>query len=50
MTTATRLTGNSPASDVAVPSPRSASRLSTRQRVGSASAANTPSAGALIRR
>ena len=34
---------------VAVPSPRSASRLSTRQRVGSASAANTPSAAALIR-
>src|SRR6185312_9960342 len=46
--TATRLTGSSPASVVAVASPRSASRLSTRQRVGSARAAITVSAPASI--
>src|SRR4051812_30173179 len=48
LTTATRLTGSSPASVVAVPSPRSARRVSTRQRVGAASAALTSSATALI--
>ena len=39
--TATRLTGSAPASVVAVPSPRSAISVRTRQRVGSASAAKT---------
>ena len=48
--TATRLTGSSPASVVAVPSPRSARRERTCQRVGSASAARTSGAGRAVRR